>query len=111
VSTTVAALPTIFPVHYALLDGDIVFRALAGTKLASTVEGAVIAFGADDIGLRSTTGWSIVVVGPAHSINTCDQTSAERLLVNRWQPGGAAKDVFRMSTAVMNGRTFDTTTT
>ena len=68
VSTTVAALPTIFPVHYALLDDNIVFRTVAGTTLANAVQDAVVAFEIDDIDPWSTTGWSIVVVGHAREI-------------------------------------------
>ena len=93
VSTTVAALPTIFPVHYAMLDDDIVFRTVAGTTLADAVQDAVVAFEIDDIDPWSTTGWSIVVVGHAREITTPDQIArAERLPLNRWQHGGAAGD-------------------
>ena len=105
VSTTVAALPTIFPVHYALLDDDIVFRTVAGTTLAAAVQDAVVAFEIDDIDPWSTTGWSIVVVGHAREITRPDQIArAERLPLNRWQHGGAAETVLRISTEVMTGR-------
>ena len=110
VSTTVAALPTIFPVHYAMLDEDIVFRTAAGTTLADAVQDAVIAFEIDDIDPWSTTGWSIVVVGHAREITGPDQIArAERLPLNRWQHGGAPETVLRISTEVVNGRTFGET--
>jgi len=107
VSTSVAALPTIFPVHYAMLDDDIVFRTAAGTTLADAVQDAVIAFEIDDIDPWSTTGWSIVVVGHAREITGADQIArAERLPLNRWQHGGAAETVLRISAEVVKGRTF-----
>ena len=68
VSTTVAALPTIFPVHYALLDDDIVFRTVVGTTLAAAVHDAVVAFEIDDLDPWSASGWSVVVVGHAREI-------------------------------------------
>jgi nitroimidazol reductase NimA-like FMN-containing flavoprotein (pyridoxamine 5'-phosphate oxidase superfamily) len=110
VSTTVAALPTIFPVHYAMLDDDIVFRTGAGTTVADAVQDAVVAFEIDDIDPWSTTGWSIVVVGHAREVTGPDQIArAERLPLNRWQRGGAAETVLRISTDVVNGRTFGRT--
>lgn len=49
VAVTVAALPAIFPVNYAVLDGRIVFRTGEGTKLQAAVERAVVAFQVDHI--------------------------------------------------------------
>ena len=85
VSTTVAALPTIFPVDYAMLDDDIVFRTAAGTTLADAVQDAVVAFEIDDIDPWSTTGWSIVVVG--HAARSPGQTRSPAPSVSRSTAG------------------------
>jgi nitroimidazol reductase NimA-like FMN-containing flavoprotein (pyridoxamine 5'-phosphate oxidase superfamily) len=107
VSTTVAALPTIFPVNYAVLDEDVVFRTVADTTLAVAVRDAVIAFEIDAIEPWSAAGWSVVVVGHAREITSADQIArAERLPLNRWQHGGADETLLRISTDVITGRSF-----
>ena len=109
VSTTVAALPTIFPVNYAVLDDDVVFRTAAGTTLAAAVRDAVIAFEIDAIEPWSAAGWSVVVVGHAREITSAEQIArAERLPLNGWQHGGAAETLLRISTEVISGRSFAT---
>ena len=47
VGVTIAGLPVILPVNYALVDGDVVFRAGEGTKLHAASGRAVIAFEVD----------------------------------------------------------------
>ena len=107
VVTTVGALPAIFPVNYALLDEDIVFRTEAGTKLAAAVLDAVIAFEIDHIDRWSTTGWSVVVVGHAREITSPDELArAERLPLSRWERGRRTETVLRVSTEVTTGRAF-----
>ena len=108
VVTTVGALPAIFPVNYALLDDDIVFRTEAGTTLAAAVLDAVIAFEIDDIDRWSTTGWSVVVVGHAREITRPDQIWPEPngCRSAAGSAGGAAETVLRMSTEVTTGRAF-----
>ena len=77
------------------------------TVAALPVQNAVVAFEIDDIDPWSTTGWSIVVVGHAREITRPDQIArAERLPLNRWQHGGAAETILRMSSEVIDGRTF-----
>jgi nitroimidazol reductase NimA-like FMN-containing flavoprotein (pyridoxamine 5'-phosphate oxidase superfamily) len=110
VAATVAALPTIFPADYALLDDDIVFRAVAGATLRTAVRGTVIALQVDDIEPGAASGWSIVVVGHAHELTSPDEiASAHRLLLYRGQARGTAESFFCLSTEVLSGRSFDTT--
>ena len=64
VSLSVGALPAIFPVHYHLVDDDIVFRAPAdATPGSGSLDGAVIAFEADQFEPDERGGWSVLVVG------------------------------------------------
>ena len=55
-----AALPAIFPVNYALLDGEIVFMTGEGTKLRAALERAVVAFQVDHIDEADAAGWSVM---------------------------------------------------
>jgi nitroimidazol reductase NimA-like FMN-containing flavoprotein (pyridoxamine 5'-phosphate oxidase superfamily) len=68
VAVTVAALPAIFPVNYALLDGDIVFLTGDGTKLRAALVRAVVAFEVDHIDPARPSGWSVMAVGVAEEI-------------------------------------------
>ena len=65
---TMDALPAILPVNYAVVDDAIVFRSSPGAKVSAAVQGAVVAFEADESDVRSSTGWSVLVVGCAREI-------------------------------------------
>jgi len=68
VAVTIHALPTIFPIDYAVLKGDVVFHIAAGTTLTAAMCDAVIAFEVDDIDTSSRVGWSVVVVGRSREL-------------------------------------------
>ena len=68
VGVTVAALPAIFPVNYAVIDGDIIFRTGQGTKLRAAVEQAVVAFQIDHFDKSAGSGWSVMAIGLAEQI-------------------------------------------
>src|SRR5690348_7800071 len=73
VAVTVKALPAIFPVNYAALDGDIVFRSASGSKLDAATDHTVVAFEVDQNDRMSHTGWSVLVVGCAHVVTDPDE--------------------------------------
>ena len=56
--------PVIFPVNYALHDGNILFRTATGTKLQSVVWGTRVSFEIDDLDPIEREGWSVAAVGP-----------------------------------------------
>jgi nitroimidazol reductase NimA-like FMN-containing flavoprotein (pyridoxamine 5'-phosphate oxidase superfamily) len=79
VGVTVAALPAIFPVNYALLGDDIVFLTGEGTKLRAAAQQAVVAFEVDDVDAAGG-GWSVLLVGMASEItDPAERASAEAL--------------------------------
>ena len=80
VAVSVAALPAIFPVNYALLDGRIVFRTGDGTKLRAAVERAVVAFQVDHIDESTASGWSVMAVGLAEDITEPEELLAAQRL-------------------------------
>ena len=73
VAVTVAALPAIFPVNYAALDGQIVFRTGEGTKLQAALDKAVVAFQIDHFDGSVASGWSVMAVGMAEEITDADE--------------------------------------
>lgn len=80
VAVTVAALPAIFPVNYALLDDQIVFLTGEGTKLQAAVERAVVAFQVDHFDEDSASGWSVMAVGVAEEITSPDELRAAKAI-------------------------------
>ena len=73
VAVTVAALPAIFPVNYAVLDGEIVFMTGEGTKLRAALERAVVAFQVDHINEADSAGWSVMAVGLAEEMTDLEE--------------------------------------
>ena len=68
VGVSIAALPAIFPVNYAAVDGAIVFRTAAGTKLRAALAHAVVVFEVDHADPSDRSGWSVQVVGVAEPV-------------------------------------------
>lgn len=80
VAVTVAALPAIFPVNYAVLDGQIIFRTGEGTKLRAALDRTVVAFQVDHVGSSLASGWSVMAVGLAEEITDADDVKAAEAL-------------------------------
>ena len=104
VAVTVAALPAIFPVNYALLDGQIVFRTGGGTKLRAAVERAVVAFQVDHIDESSASGWSVMAVGLAEEVTHPDELRAVEQLGLRPFAAGDRSHVVRIRPEFLSGR-------
>jgi uncharacterized protein len=62
---TVGALPAVRLMNFALDGGLIVVRTAADTTVARRVDGAVVAFEADDLDAATSSGWSVIVTGRA----------------------------------------------
>src|SRR5688500_3080578 len=80
VAVTVAALPAIFPVNYALLDGDIVFLTGEGTKLRAAADRAVVAFQVDHFDESLGSGWSVMAIGVAEELTDPDEVRTAQQL-------------------------------
>lgn len=65
VGVNVGQYPAIFPVNYAMLGDDIVFRSALGAKLTAALEDAVVAFEVDAVERDQGVAWSVLVVGRA----------------------------------------------
>lgn len=90
VGVTIAALPAVLPVNYAMLDDDIVFRTMPGTKLTAAAMNTVVAFEVDDADDTTRTGWSVMVVGQAEEIrDEAVLDRARQLDLEPWVDGAA----------------------
>ncbi len=82
VAVSIGAVPAVFPVHYAMLEGHVVFRTAEATGLHSAARNAVVAFEVDDVDALWHRGWSVLVVGTADEITDgARRARAEELLL------------------------------
>jgi nitroimidazol reductase NimA-like FMN-containing flavoprotein (pyridoxamine 5'-phosphate oxidase superfamily) len=68
VAVSIAALPTIRTVRYALAGDRVVFRVDPDSRLRAAVADVVIAFNADHCDDRKRCGWSVVVQGRCREV-------------------------------------------
>jgi nitroimidazol reductase NimA-like FMN-containing flavoprotein (pyridoxamine 5'-phosphate oxidase superfamily) len=105
VGVSVDALPVVLPVNFAVLDGDIVFRTVAGTKFHAASAGAVVAFEADAYDPDGSSGWSVLVQGVARVVTDPEELHlVEQLGVDPWAVDGDR--VIRITGSRISGRRF-----
>jgi nitroimidazol reductase NimA-like FMN-containing flavoprotein (pyridoxamine 5'-phosphate oxidase superfamily) len=104
VGITMGALPAIFPVNYAVIDGAVVFRTGPGSKLCAATAGAVVAFEVDDYQAADKTGWSVLAVGRAEVVT--DLAMTFKVLYAHLEPfvGGRRSSIIRIEPAFVSGR-------
>ncbi len=91
---------SIFPVYYAVMDHDIVFRTAPGTKLDAAVLETSVVFEADN----ASPGWSVLVRGHVHQITEPAQlVHAQSLLGHDW-PAGEREYYVRLVAEQVTGR-------
>jgi len=104
VAVTVAALPAIFPVNYAVLDTDIVFRTGEGTKLRAAADKAVVAFQTDHFDTSAGSGWSVMAIGLAEEITDPEELARARGLGLRPFAAGERPHFVRIRPEFVSGR-------
>jgi len=104
VGVSVGALPVVLPVNYAVLDGDVVIRTGAGTKLDAALVGAVVAFEIDSVDPIYHGGWSVMVQGRAQEVlDPGELRRVQALPLRPWADGNRDRFV-RISTERISGR-------
>ncbi|MFD7686534.1 pyridoxamine 5'-phosphate oxidase family protein [Streptomyces sp. NPDC059781] len=99
------ALPAVLPVNFRLDDdGAVLLRTAAGSELVRAVDGAVVAFEADDVDAARRSGWSVVVTGPATVVtDPAEHRRLARTVPVSWVP--SAREVFvRVEAELVTGR-------
>ena len=104
IGLTMGAMPAIFPVNYRMIDGAIVFRTAAGSKLKAATEGSVVAFEVDDHDRADRTGWSVLAVGRAQVVH--DGEMAFKAIAAKLEPyaGGTRSAIVRIEPTFVSGR-------
>ncbi|MFJ8436309.1 pyridoxamine 5'-phosphate oxidase family protein [Kitasatospora sp. NPDC094019] len=88
---TVDALPAVLPVRFRLDPlGGVLLATASGSELARAVDGAVIAFEADEVDGADGTGWCVTVLGRAE--------------VRRAPPGAGVRAEIRIVPELVVGR-------
>ena len=108
VGVTVDALPVVLPVNFAVLDGDVVFRTVAGTKFHAAAAGTVVAFEVDSYDPEGTSGWSVVVRGTSRVLtDPFELDRVRRLIADPWAVDGSADRAVRITSSLISGRRFE----
>jgi uncharacterized protein len=90
VAITMGGLPAVFPVNFALVAGDIVFRTGAGSKLNAALDKTIVGFEVDAIDSTYHRGWSVLAVGRAEEVTdaeVADGDGAVPVPVSPWAKG------------------------
>ena len=96
--------PGVFPVLYALLDGDVVFRTAPGEKLIAAALHREIVFEVDSYDASTRTGWSVNVLGTAEEILHPDELARiDALHLQPWAGEIRDRDV-RIRATDVSGR-------
>ena len=101
---------SIFPVNYKMHDGSVVFRTVGDSPFGEDLRTGIqyaeyrVAFEIDDVDLAVQEGWSVLILGPAHHMDTsAERALASQIGVDAW-PGGRREDYIRITPARMTGR-------
>ena len=101
---------TVQPVNYRLADGAILFRtardSLTGEDLRTGIEHAEyrVAFEVDSFDEQAREGWSVLIQGPAHHLDSAaEREKALAAGVEPW-PGGEKEHFIKITPVRITGR-------
>jgi nitroimidazol reductase NimA-like FMN-containing flavoprotein (pyridoxamine 5'-phosphate oxidase superfamily) len=101
---------TVQPVNYRLVDGAILFRtardSLTGEDLRTGIRHAEykVAFEVDEFDEKAREGWSVLIQGPAHHLDSsAEQEAALAAGVEPW-PGGEKDHFIKITPTRITGR-------
>ena len=101
---------TILPVNYKLHEGAVVFRTAQDSPLDEDLRTGIahaeykVAFEIDDFDLAAREGWSILIQGAAHHVDSEDEwASVLEAGIEPW-PGGDREHFLRIFPVQISGR-------
>jgi nitroimidazol reductase NimA-like FMN-containing flavoprotein (pyridoxamine 5'-phosphate oxidase superfamily) len=101
---------TVLPVNYRLVKGAILFRtaqdSLTGEDLRTGIEAAEykVAFEVDSFDEKAREGWSVLIQGPAHHLDSAaEREMALAAGVESW-PGGEKDHFIKITPVRITGR-------
>ena len=103
IGISIGALPAIMPVHYLVVDGDVVFLTSEGTKLRAALDNTIVAFEVDDVDEEEEVGWSVLIVGRASELDAPEAAQLDLSSLPTW-PAGSRRHVVRVRPEFVSGR-------
>jgi nitroimidazol reductase NimA-like FMN-containing flavoprotein (pyridoxamine 5'-phosphate oxidase superfamily) len=98
------ALPAVQPVYFVVDDRSVVIRTSPGSRLATAVPGAVVAFEVDQIDSPAEGDWNVTVIGPAEVVTgTAERERMFELPLRAWT-AGRRDEFIRVRAEIMQGR-------
>jgi nitroimidazol reductase NimA-like FMN-containing flavoprotein (pyridoxamine 5'-phosphate oxidase superfamily) len=96
--------PNIFPVNYAIDQGNVVFRTDPGSKFHAAVEHSYVAFEVDWVEPSWLIGWSVVVRGQAHVVTDPEELErVKQLPLMPWAEGDKSNYI-SIDSSLISGR-------
>ncbi|HEY2687046.1 MAG TPA: pyridoxamine 5'-phosphate oxidase family protein [Streptosporangiaceae bacterium] len=102
--------PTVLPVNYRVHEGSIVFRTAHDSPTDEDLRTGIaeaeykVAFEIDDFDVAAREGWSVLIQGPAHHVESeAEQASVLEAGVDPW-PGGDWEVFLRIIPSRITGR-------
>lgn len=96
--------PQIYPVNYAVVDDDIVFRTAPYTALGMQASGKSVLFEVDEIDHDAQRGWSVVVQADATTVDDPDEMMRLRRFGPRPWAEGQRNLLVRLHPSKVTGR-------
>ena len=101
---------TVLPVNYKIHNGEILFRTVHDSPIDEDLRTGIanaeyrVAFEIDEFDFEAREGWSVLVQGPAHHVDT-EEEQADALAagVEAWA-GGSRDHFIRIRPALVTGR-------
>lgn len=101
---------TVIPVNYKMFEGTVVFRTTQGGSTDEDLRTGIadaeysVAFEIDDLDPAVREGWSVLIHGSAHHVDTEEERAAvSQAGVDPW-PGGQRELFFRITPTRITGR-------
>lgn len=102
--------PAVLPVNYKLHEGTVVFRTVLGSPLDEDLRTGIsgteyhVAFEIDEIDTAAREGWSVLIQGSAHHVDSAaERASLIQAGVEPW-PGGERELFIRIVPRHVSGR-------
>jgi nitroimidazol reductase NimA-like FMN-containing flavoprotein (pyridoxamine 5'-phosphate oxidase superfamily) len=101
---------TVLPVNYRLHDGSILFRTAQDSPTEEDLRTGIahaeyrVAFEIDSFDMQAHEGWSVLIQGPAHHLDSeAERAEALAAGVEPW-PGGQREHFIRITPVRITGR-------
>ncbi|WP_370326496.1 pyridoxamine 5'-phosphate oxidase family protein [Euzebya sp.] len=76
--------PTVLPVNYRVVGGEIVFHTDAGSMWSAAIMNERVAFEVDDVDPAWQEGWSVLVRGKAREVRDSEERAGLTELLRSW---------------------------